>query len=254
MRALRTTSVSLCLLLAAASGVAASELGDALQSMQDGRLRFSFPTKEGVWGDGHNIISSDRGRREWTCDCEEGPGRVQIRFRDGEIRDVKFRVGGHWTEAREGDFDLGEVDPAEASRQLLEYAVRGGEEDLIFPATLAEGFDDWRRILDIARNRDVDEDVREQCVFWLGQEASDVATRGLEKIVDDDDEELEIREHAIFALSQNDDDRVFDSLRDIALHNRHPQLREQAMFWLGQVDDPRVLDFFEEVLFSDDGG
>jgi HEAT repeat protein len=75
-----------------------------------------------------------------------------------------------------------------------------------------------------------------------------VATAGLEAIVEDDDEELEIREHAIFSLSQQGIDRAFPALRKVALESRHPQLREQAFFWLAQHDDPRVIDLLEEVL------
>ena len=92
--------------------------------------------------------------------------------------------------------------------------------------------------------------MRESAIFWLGQEASAVATAGLEAIVEDDDEELELREHAIFALSQQDLDRCFPALSRVALESKHPQLREQAFFWLAQHDDPRVIDLLEEVLLQ----
>jgi PBS lyase HEAT-like repeat len=250
MRA-RVTAIGASLLLGLGTTVAsATEFQDALRHMDDGRLRFSFETREGVWGDGHSIITTDDDESDWDCDCREGPGRMQLTFRGGKLRDVKFRVGGEWRSSRPGDVDLGEVPASEASDVLLDLAVDQGNEDLIFAATVAEGFDDWKRILAVARDDSLDDDVREQCVFWLGCEASEIATRGLKQIVEDDDEELELREHAIFALSQQEDDEAFDSLSRIALNNRHPQLREQAMFWLGQSEDPRVLDFFEEVLFE----
>lgn len=250
----QTAMVVASLLWACASAASAGTLRDAMEGMKDGRLRFTFETREGVWGNGHKIVTTDGEDADYEWNCDEGPGRIQLTYRRGQLQQVKFRVGGRWGSARDGDTDLGEIPADEVSVTLLDYVREHDAEDLVFAATVAKGFSDWKKLLDLARDSSLDSDVREQCVFWLGQQASEVATRGLQQIVDDDDEELELREHAIFALSQQDGDVVFESLRHIALTNRHPQLREQAMFWLAQVEDPRVLDFFEEVLFAEGHG
>jgi HEAT repeat protein len=120
----------------------------------------------------------------------------------------------------------------------------------ILAALITEGFDEWDRLLAIARDEDRPGDIRESAIFWLGQEASAVSTAGLEEIVEDDDVELELREHAIFSLSQQGIDRCFGPLSKVALESKHPQLREQAFFWLAQHDDPRVIDLLEDVLLQ----
>ena len=118
------------------------------------------------------------------------------------------------------------------------------------PAVIARDVVTWPRVLEIARNHDRPEDVRETAVFWLGQLAGDKATEGLTSIVEDDDEDMDVREAAVFALSQMDNRKSADSLMKIARSNRHPELRKSAMFWLAQSDDPEVLDFFEEILLG----
>jgi len=252
MRALLTLA-----LLALPTLVAAGPLADAI-GQDEANLYFSFQTREGVWGDGHSLnIDLEDGRHFRHYDgrdrsqLTEGPGRVWIRVRDGRVRDVDLEVGGPEPRMRSGTTDLGTIDPAEVREVMLsiaESATGGDVEGTIVCAIVTEGFDEWKRLIGIARDRDRPDDLRESAIFWLGQEASAITTAGLEQIVADDDEELELREHAIFSLSQQGLDQCFAALRKVALESRHPQLREQAFFWLAQHDDPRVIDLLEEVL------
>lgn len=85
-------------------------------------------------------------------------------------------------------------------------------------------------------------------MFWLGQEAADEATDGLAEIIESDEEDIEVRRQAIFALSQQENERAIPLLIDIARSPLHPELRRQAFFWLADSDDERVIDFFEEIL------
>lgn len=232
----------------------AGPLADAVERADDGNYYFWFETKPGVWGDGHDsltIQSDDAGHGNWSHRMSEGPGRVWMRIRRGAVIDVDLEVGGPEPRLRDRTTDLGQIDPAEVRTVMLDLAARTDERDLertIVCALVTEGFDEWARLLAIARDDDRPDDLRESAIFWLGQGASEVATEGLREIVDDDDLELELREHAIFSLSQQGLDRCFEPLRKVALQSRHPQLREQAFFWLAQHDDPRVLDLLEDVL------
>lgn len=255
MKRARTTTLALmALLLGVASAASAQSPRQALEELRDGRLRLEFETREDVWGNGRNIHTGHHSHdSDWISDCEPGPGRIQLEVRDGRIEDVEFRVGGRWRSTREGDVDIGRIASGEAADFLLELATRPGpgeRDGLVFAATTARGFEDWSRLLGLARDDDLDEDVREESVFWLGQAAAGEATRGLVELVDDEDEDLQIREHAIFALSQQESDVVIGALTRVARESRHPQLRESAFFWLAQHDDPRVLDFFEDVLLE----
>ena len=75
-----------------------------------------------------------------------------------------------------------------------------------------------------------------------GPHAADVAN--------DDGEEQEIRNAAIFALSQRDDAESVPALMEIARTGAESETRKTAMFWLAQSDDPRVVRFFEDVLLG----
>ena len=249
------------LLLSIPSLAAAGPLADAIESTDEGRLYFSFETKEGVWGDGHTLtIHSDddsvylSGRHNrWRNQLTEGPGRVWLRIRRGEVIDIDLEVGGPEPSLRSKTTDLGFIEASEVQEVMLRLAetTRDGDlDDAIVCALVTEDFDDWERLLALARDGGRPDDIRESAIFWLGQEASEVATEGLVQIVEDDDVELELREHAIFSLSQQGIDTAFPALKNVALNSRHPQLRENALFWLAQHDDPRVIDLIEEILLN----
>jgi len=85
-------------------------------------------------------------------------------------------------------------------------------------------------------------------VFWLGQAAGDAATRGLTDLVDDADMDRDVKEQAVFALSQQPHEAGVPALIRIARTHREPGVRRKALFWLGQSGDPRALALFEELL------
>lgn len=108
----------------------------------------------------------------------------------------------------------------------------------------------WPALLDVARDRAVTRDVRKASLFWVGQVARERVTEGLEAVAADDSEEMEVREAAVFALSQRDDDPSLEALMEVARSARHGEIRRAALFWLAQSDDARVPDFFERILIS----
>lgn len=65
-----------------------------------------------------------------------------------------------------------------------------------------------------------------------------------------DEGELEVRKHAVFALSRHESGRALDALLEVARTSPEPELRKSALFWLGRRadEDPRVLALFEEIL------
>lgn len=260
---LRLTEVGLVLAAAilgfGSRDVAGQTLSSLVAAAPDGYVRFQYEARPGVCGNGH-WISTDgetrvRIRRgdadECDCACEEGPVRIEMRVQGGAVRDLDADVGGSWRERSRTVTDLGDVSPAEAADYLLtlaETAEADVAEDAIFPATIARGVEAWPRLLQIARNDGAYRKARRQAVFWLGQEASERATEGLESIIQDENE-LEVRKSAVFALSQRHGDAAVDALIRIARDHDEPELRKNAIFWLGQRgEDPRVLALFEELL------
>jgi len=91
-------------------------------------------------------------------------------------------------------------------------------------------------LLDLAhRNPDPDPEVREQAVFWLHQVRTPEALDALESILTESDDP-ELQERAIFAMSQRSgDSRAIEVLKSYALRADVPrELRENAIFWISQ--------------------
>jgi TolA-binding protein len=86
-------------------------------------------------------------------------------------------------------------------------------------------------LMSVARS-DPDQETREQAVFWLSQVPG--STGLLEDILKGSSDES-IKDKALFALSQQNDPRAQQILRDFATRESESQdLRDKAIFWLGQ--------------------
>jgi len=117
---------------------------------------------------------------------------IELRLRDGAVRDIE--VIRHPGQRSEGVVGLGSVPPEEAVAFLLETSRSGGPgggglEDAVFPVVLADVEGVWRELMDLAKDRDLDEDVRTSALFWVGQEAAEAVTTGLAEVALDDEEE-----------------------------------------------------------------
>jgi HEAT repeat protein len=118
----------------------------------------------------------------------------------------------------------------------------------VFAATLADSAMIWPALVRLAKNEAVPRETRRSAVFWLGQAAGSAATASLDSVVGDARGDRQIREAAVFALSQRPKDEGVPALIRIAQTDRDPEIRRKAMFWLGQSDDPRALALFENIL------
>jgi hypothetical protein len=265
MTSLAGTAVAVLAALAAAAGIApAQSIASRVARVSNGTVRMSFAVKPGICGSGNSIRHSNgRGRTtwgndwntsrdvEWESDCSVGPARVVLDRRNGELADLRFYVGGRWRPAGSDVVDLGMVPAREAADYLVSIAQteKGSMgEKAIFPATMADSANIWPAMLKIARNADLPRSTRTQSVFWLGQAAGEAATANLSSIVLDNSVDREVRESAVFALSQRPRDEGVPALISVARTNKDPELRKKALFWLGQSHDPRAIDLFEELL------
>jgi len=260
----RTIGVVLAALAVAATVAPAQSIASRVARVSNGTVRMSFKVKPGICGSGNSIWHSGGGGRttwgdnwrssrdvEYDIDCSTGPARLVLDRRDGEITDVRFYVGGQWRPASSDVVDLGTVPARDAADYLVSLAQneRGSMgEKAVFPATIADSADIWPAFIKIARNPDVPRSTRTQTVFWLGQAAGEVATANLRDIVGDNGVDREVRESAVFALSQRPRDEGVPALIAVARTNKDPEIRKKALFWLGQSHDPRALDLFEELL------
>lgn len=259
-----TTAVVLAALGLVAQRATAQSIASRVARVSNGTVRMTFAARPGICGSGNSIRHSNgRGRTtwgdnwnyspdvEWETDCSLGPARVVIDKRGGEPTDLRFYVGGRWRPAAPDVVDLGTVPAREAADYLLSMAQndRGSiGRKAIFPATIADSAEVWPTLIKIARNPDLPRESRTQSVFWLGQAAGDAATANLNSLVLDNSVDREVREQAVFALSQRPHDEGVPALIAVAKTNKDPEIRKKALFWLGQSGDPRALDLFEQLL------
>jgi hypothetical protein len=227
-------------------------LAQRLAAVTDGTVRFSFAARPGVCGNGRNIIS-DRNDRDWESACDDGPVRVVVSVANRRMVALRAYVGGRWRAGMGDVTDFGTV-PARAAVDLLLSVARSADSDVgakaIFPATLADSVDPWPGILAIARNQQARRETRKQAVFWLGQAASDVLTRGLDSLLSDRNEDRAIQEQVVFALSRRPNDESIPALTRVARTHPDPEIRKKAIFWLAQSDDPRAVALFEQLLLK----
>jgi len=95
-----------------------------------------------------------------------------------------------------------------------------------------------RWLIERARDEKESSKLRRSALFWAGQRAATPTADILSVYRDARDSDL--REHAIFVLSQRQDDAATDALIDIARKDSDTRMRGKALFWLAQKHDPRV--------------
>lgn len=236
--------------LAFAGAATAQTIDRRVASAPDGTVRFSFAARPGVCGNGHNVNIQDSRNSDWESDCDNGPVRTVLTVSGGKVSRVRSYVGGRWRAGGTDVTDLGTVAAPEAANYLLDLASRvpGGSNEAVFAATLADSAMIWPALVRLAKNESVPKETRRSAVFWLGQAAGTAATASLDSLVGDSQGDRQIREAAVFALSQRPKDEGVPALIRVAQTNRDPDIRRKAMFWLGQSDDPRALALFESIL------
>ena len=246
-----------------ASPLAAQQsLAARVAAVKNGSAQFEFPSREDACGDGRTYIrigDSMNGYFDSDTDrpnCQPGPVRIVLDVRDGRVASLRDYLGPV-PAASSGVTELGEVSAAEGSSFLLGLVESQGggriASHAVFPAMLGRDVVAWPTLLRIARaDAGGGRRRRHDVVFWLAQYAaaklagSDdpfAAHDGRDESGDED-----VKEHAVFALSQLRNGEGVEPLIQVARTNRDPRVRARAMFWLGESGDPRALALFEQVL------
>jgi HEAT repeat protein len=151
--------------------------------------------------------------------------RVQSHYREAatlaDAQDLATRIRGEL--ARRGD--------AEAAQRLAELAA-----DLDEPS-------------DASRAPDPDDDLRLAALSALLHMDSDRAIPILKSVLQRRGEESkEMRERAVFLVSQKQTDESAEILVDVVRNDPDPEVRAQAVHWLSQVAGDEAVDVLEEIL------
>jgi hypothetical protein len=119
------------------------------------------------------------------------------------------------------------------------------KEKILFSLSQQRGMGNDKWLIDIAKNRNENIELRKKALFWAGQGAASAEQLvGLYSSLTD----TEMREQLIFVYSQRREPAFVDKMLDIAKNDRDPELRKKAIFWLGQSRDPRVQQFLLDLI------
>ena len=92
---MRTCRIAAALLCALADTAAAGSISEAVRKLEDGKVRFAFAARPGVFGDGERLLIT--GRRtivldedcvqgyDWATGYDSGPVRVTLTVRDARV-------------------------------------------------------------------------------------------------------------------------------------------------------------------------
>lgn len=249
-----------CTFTMAVAPLEAQSLANRVSGVGDGTVQLRFASRPGVCGDGRGSIGTNGSTfmRRYSSDygydtnwCAPGPVRVVLDVRGGDVNRARVYVGGNDSSAAVQD--LGMVGAREAADYFLSLARdarRSVGDDAILAAVLADSVTPWRDLFGIARDESVHKGTRSSALFWLSRAAA-ASVNHRELFAERDGEESdrdEVRNAAIFALSQQPHDEGVPALIRVARSNGSPAARDRALFWLGQSGDPRALDLFAEIL------
>jgi len=136
----------------------------------------------------------------------------------------------HGGDTPDAEFDyLRNLYPRLDDNDVKEAIIQGMQED--------EGAG-GRWLIDRALDEREPSELRRKAIFWAGQREATPTSELVRVYREADDREL--REHAIFVLSQRDEEAAIDELIRIARDDRDTEMRGKALFWLAQKDDPRI--------------
>ncbi len=236
--------------------VEAQTIARRLSSVRDGKVRMSFAAKDDICGYDNGISTNAHEQRSgkrsnfgsnrysedvaYDNDCSEGPVRVVVQYQGGALAKIRTYVGGRWKPASSDVTDIGTVSTKDATDYLLGIArTQSGKAagEAIFPVTLADSIQPAQPIYSIAKDNTRPNEVRDQAIFWLSQLDDDRTVGMLDDILKSSSNP-QIQDKAIFGLSQQRSGKGLAILRDFAERDgASDDLRGKAIFWLGQSRD-----------------
>jgi hypothetical protein len=261
------------ILLLAATQISAQSIATRVGQAPDGVVRMEFEAREGVCGNGRDVIAYGNiylahnmqsfGGRWNDARCKPGNIRVSLYTTNHKPTRLVTQVGGAWRGEADRVTDLGVVESREASQYIFSLVpaleTSGGKDRLLVPAVLAANADVIRPLTTLARDDDRALNTRRSAIMWLGVlgDASVVPTLlefARQDVNDEGDEKAGkkgLAGSAMAALSALDDGAGIPALIDLARNGPGTGTRRNAVFWLGQNGDPRGLRVLHEVIEND---
>jgi hypothetical protein len=227
----------------------------------DGLVEVVYPSRPSACGDGQsfigNILGRHRmfvddggysGRSRWeTQPCVRGPGRALVTVIAGEVTRIRTFVGP--APASRTDVRTITATAPEAASWLGDLVERGPSRvasQAVLPLVIAAGPEPWPLLIKVARSGNRPREVSRSALQWLSSGVTEHL--GLDSDDSRESDEDQMREQAVFVLSQRPKSESVPELIDLAKNGRHPAARKAAIFWLSQSGDSRVVDVYAELL------
>lgn len=119
----------------------------------------------------------------------------------------------------------------------------------LFSLTQIHGVVTAEELLKIAKSHK-NAEIRQDAIFWLGQQAeSPELVKALKDFVNADNDP-QVQEKALFALTQLKGNQGVPHIIEIAKNHKNIEIRKKAIFWLGQVKSEEAAKALEEILYE----
>lgn len=201
----------------------------------------------------HFVFSHDRG---FTVPGTGDSLVILLRSANGHVDDLQVYSGSCPLDAGNRALTwLEEVDPAASAAfladlisepGLLEGAGDAGDGALMALALHASPVA-TQRLISVARSGS-QADLRGEVLFWLALSGADRAPEVILEALEGDGDP-DVREEAVFALSQLPDDQGVPLLLEIARDPaRSRKVRQEAFFWFVQEGEDQALELIADIL------
>lgn len=243
-------------LLCATSTLGAQSLAKRVAAA-NGTVAVIYPSRADACGDGHGTIMHVLGENRFSSGttfygdhmtgtgCVHGPARVVATVIDGEITRLRTYVGPVTSTPDASTIEASAGDASAWLGDLVAHGTSRVAADAMLALVLADTDSPWPLLLRVARDRDRPMEVRRSSLTWLSMGVSDKLGLPDDHGATDEDE---IRNQAVFAISQRPRTESIPELIDIARNSTHPSARRAAIFWLGQTGDVRAADVYADLL------
>lgn len=162
---------------------------------------------------------------------------------------------------------LTEVDPAQSvamlARDLSDRDSRRHLESQRLHAIAMHRGTAAINTLDRVALSSADEETRGHALFWLAQVGGQRGFETIRRVARNENDSEDVREKAVFAITQSPVAGATEELIDLARHAKDPEIRSKALFWLSQkagkkaaaalkgaVDDDPDEDVKEKAVFA----
>ena len=245
------------------SPLTAQTLAQRVASAPDGRVQFTYPSRDGVCGDGRfylrvNISSTSSdtygsfNSNDATMQpCTRGPVRVLLEQASRTV--IGIRVFAGPVAAVDGATDLGAVRPRDAADFLLALAAKAEgsvARDAIMPAMLADSVSNQTALLAIARDQSRARETRRSAISWLSRDGRVPASLSvaLLAIARDDSDNQSVRQQALRSLARLETGAGIAELIKLADDRAGGWTAREALSALAQSGDPRSREYLRQVV------